>query len=53
MRCYPVSIRINHVANDDEDCSRLVELAEIKTILPMSCGCDLLAFLASKDPGAA
>ena len=25
MRCYPVSTRINHVANDDEDCSRYVE----------------------------
>jgi putative SOS response-associated peptidase YedK len=21
MRCYPVSTRINHVANDDEECS--------------------------------
>jgi putative SOS response-associated peptidase YedK len=28
MRCYPVSARINHVANDDEECSRPVELAE-------------------------
>jgi putative SOS response-associated peptidase YedK len=28
MRCYPVSTRINHVANDDEDCSRSVELVE-------------------------
>jgi putative SOS response-associated peptidase YedK len=28
MRCYPVSTRINHVANDDEECSRPVELAE-------------------------
>jgi putative SOS response-associated peptidase YedK len=25
MRCYPVSTRINHVANDDEECSRPVE----------------------------
>jgi len=25
-RCYPVSTRINHVANDDEECSRPVEL---------------------------
>jgi putative SOS response-associated peptidase YedK len=25
MRCYPVSGRINHVANDDEECSRHVE----------------------------
>jgi putative SOS response-associated peptidase YedK len=28
MRCYPVSTRINHVANDDVECSRPVELAE-------------------------
>jgi putative SOS response-associated peptidase YedK len=28
MRCYPVSSRINHVANDDEDCSRPVVLSE-------------------------
>jgi putative SOS response-associated peptidase YedK len=27
MRCYPVSTRINHVANDDEECSRPVVLA--------------------------
>jgi putative SOS response-associated peptidase YedK len=29
MRCYPVSTRINYVANDDEECSALVELAEV------------------------
>jgi hypothetical protein len=28
MRCYPVSARINHVANDDEACSAPVELVE-------------------------
>ncbi|MGO9085893.1 MAG: SOS response-associated peptidase [Terriglobales bacterium] len=28
MRCYPVSTRINRVANDDEECSRPVEVAE-------------------------
>ena len=28
MRCYPVSTRVNRVANDDEGCS--VELAEIQ-----------------------
>jgi putative SOS response-associated peptidase YedK len=28
MRCYPVSTRINHVANDDEGCSRPVEVVE-------------------------
>jgi putative SOS response-associated peptidase YedK len=30
MRCYPVSTRINGVANDDEACSKPVELAEIQ-----------------------
>jgi putative SOS response-associated peptidase YedK len=33
MRCYPVSTRINHVANDDEQCSEPVELAEIQSRL--------------------
>jgi putative SOS response-associated peptidase YedK len=28
MRCYPVSTRVNHVGNDDEACSRPVELAQ-------------------------
>jgi len=28
MRCYPVSTRINHVANDDEACSAPVELLQ-------------------------
>jgi len=28
MRCYPVSSRVNHVTNDDEECSRPVEVAE-------------------------
>jgi putative SOS response-associated peptidase YedK len=30
MRCYPLSTRINHVANDDEDCSRPMEIAQIQ-----------------------
>jgi hypothetical protein len=30
MRCYSVSTRINRVANDDEECSALVELAQIQ-----------------------
>jgi len=30
MRCYPVSTRINHVANDDEECSRPIQVAEIQ-----------------------
>jgi len=33
MRCYPVSTRINHVANDDEECSAPVELAQIQNRL--------------------
>jgi putative SOS response-associated peptidase YedK len=28
MRCYPVSARINHVANDDEECCLPVEISE-------------------------
>ena len=30
MRCFPVSTRINYVANDDEECSRPVDLAQIQ-----------------------
>ena len=33
MRCYPVSARINHVANDDEECSAPVELSQIQNSL--------------------
>jgi len=33
MRCYPVSTRINHVANDDEECSRPVEIANAQNRL--------------------
>ena len=33
MRCYPVSTRINHVANDDEDCSAPVEFADAQNRL--------------------
>ena len=33
MRCYPVSSRINHVANDDEACSTPVQLAQIQNRL--------------------
>jgi putative SOS response-associated peptidase YedK len=33
MRCYPVSTRINLVANDDEECSRPVEVAEVQNRL--------------------
>ena len=33
MRCYPVSTRINHSANDDEECSAPVALAPIQNNL--------------------
>ena len=33
MRCYSVSMRINHVANDDEECSAPVEVAETQVRL--------------------
>jgi hypothetical protein len=33
MRCYPVSARINRVANDDEECCRPVELVQIQNRL--------------------
>ena len=33
MRSYPISMRINHVANDDEDCSRPVELVQAQNSL--------------------
>jgi putative SOS response-associated peptidase YedK len=33
MRCYPVSSRVNHVSNDDEECSRPVEVAEVRNWL--------------------
>jgi putative SOS response-associated peptidase YedK len=33
MRCYPVSTRINHVVDDDEECSAPVELAQTQARL--------------------
>jgi putative SOS response-associated peptidase YedK len=33
MRCYPIGARINHVANDDEECSAPVELVQIQNSL--------------------
>ena len=33
MRSYPVSSRVNHVANDDEECSKPVEIAQIQSRL--------------------
>ena len=36
MRSYPVSTRINSAANDDEECSAPVELAEVQDRLFLS-----------------
>jgi putative SOS response-associated peptidase YedK len=33
MRCYSVGTRVNHVANDDEQCSLPAEPAEIQSHL--------------------
>jgi putative SOS response-associated peptidase YedK len=33
MRCYPVGSRVKQVANDDEECSRPVELAQSQSRL--------------------
>jgi putative SOS response-associated peptidase YedK len=33
MRSYPVGARINHVANDDAECSAPVELAKVQNDL--------------------
>jgi putative SOS response-associated peptidase YedK len=33
MRCYPISTRINHVANDDEECSTPLELPQAQARL--------------------
>jgi putative SOS response-associated peptidase YedK len=33
MPCFPISTRINHVANDDEECSRPVGLSKSQTLL--------------------
>ena len=33
MQSYPVSTRINHVANDDEECSRHVEPSDTQNRL--------------------
>ena len=32
MRCYPISTLINHVANDDEECSAPVELVQVQNL---------------------
>jgi len=33
MRSYPISTRINHVANDDEDCSQPAEITQAQNSL--------------------
>jgi putative SOS response-associated peptidase YedK len=33
MRCYPISTRINHVANDDEECSAPAQVVEVQSRL--------------------
>jgi putative SOS response-associated peptidase YedK len=33
MQSYPVSTRINQVVNDDEDCSRRIEVAQTQNSL--------------------
>jgi len=33
MRCYPVSARVNHVANDDEECSAPAEMVQAQSSL--------------------
>jgi putative SOS response-associated peptidase YedK len=33
MRCFAVSSRVNHVANDDEDCSRPVVIVHTQNRL--------------------
>ena len=33
MRSYPVSTRLNHVAQDDEECSRRTEVSEAQSPL--------------------
>jgi putative SOS response-associated peptidase YedK len=31
MRFYPVSARVNHVANEEEECSKAVEVAAVQS----------------------
>jgi putative SOS response-associated peptidase YedK len=33
MRCYPVRARVNHVANDDAECSVPVEIVQAQSKL--------------------
>jgi hypothetical protein len=34
MRRYPVTTRINHMANCDEECLKPVQVAEVQTLRP-------------------
>jgi hypothetical protein len=42
MRCCPVSTRIDHVGNDDAECSVPVELAEVQDRLFSWRECDVI-----------
>jgi putative SOS response-associated peptidase YedK len=42
MRCYPVSSRVNSVANDDEACAAPVEPAGIQKRLFLKRGCEAI-----------
>jgi len=33
MRYYPISAKVNHVANDDEECSRPAEITQVQNTL--------------------
>jgi putative SOS response-associated peptidase YedK len=33
MRRYPMSTRVNHAANDDDECSRRLEMKEAQKLL--------------------
>ncbi len=33
MRCYPVSTRVNHLANDDEECARFAGISNVQSPL--------------------
>jgi len=35
MHCYPVGKRVNNVANDDEECSRRVEIVDAQQHLKL------------------
>src|ERR1700693_6004689 len=47
MRCYPISTRINHVANDDAECSRPWSLLRLKLASSCSASLRMLRFRTS------